>query len=150
MKKVINVLGKNKIEVLSRFSENTKFPCVILAPIDEETEKRIDAAIKYGGSIKLDKNHIITKNEIYTYGDIDLNSKADLEYLKKFKKIILNPYTMCTFIPTSFDYKSGTYITTDGIAKGSPFQFDYLKWFKWKYCLIGKPKKIIIYNSRTL
>ena len=145
MKKIINILGKSKSQVLSRFNDDIRIPCVILKPITEEIENKIDAIVKYGGSIKLDK-HIITKNEIYVYGDININSKADIEYLSKFRKLILNPYNMCTFIPSSFNYERGYYVEVDGQVKGSPFQGDYLKWFKYNYCLIGKPKKIIIYH----
>jgi len=146
MKKIIDVLGKTKFQVLSRFNTETKTPCVIIEPITEEIEDKIDAIIKYGGAVRLKSRHIVTKNNIYVYGDINIKSKADINYLDKFKKIILNPYTMCTFIPTSFDYKTGTYIEIDGLAKGSPFQSNYLAWFKWNYCHIGKPKKIVIYH----
>lgn len=146
MKKIINVLGKTKSQVLSRFSTEIRTPCVIIEPITEEIEDKIDAAIKYGGAVKLKSKHIVTKNDIYVYGDVNIKSKADIDYLNKFKKIILNPYNMCTFIPNSFNYEKGTYTEVDGVAKGSPFQSDYLAWFKYNYCLIGKPKKIIIYH----
>lgn len=146
MNKVINLLGTMKSTVLSRFNTSIKFPCVILEPITEELENKIDAIIKYGGSVKLDSKHIVTKTDIYVYGDINLNNKSDIEYLSKFKRIILNPYTMTTFIPSSFNYKLGTYLKVDGLARGSNFQGDFLKWFKYNYCIIGKPKKIIIYH----
>ena len=146
MEKIINVFGKTKSQILSRFNEGSKTPCVILEAIDKETEDKIDAIIKYGGGVKLQSGHIITKNDIYVYGDINLKSKADIEYLNKFKKLILNPYTMCTFIPESFNYERGIYVESNNIAKGSNFQSNYLTWFKWNYCHIGKPRKIIIYH----
>lgn len=146
MNTIVNVFKTTKTQVLSRFEKEYKLPCVLLEAIDEELEDKIDAIVKYGGSVKLHSKHIVTKNDIYVYGDINLNNKTDIEYLSKFKKIILNPFTMCTFIPTSFNYNKGSYIKVDEVAKGSPFQSDYLKWFKWNYCHIGKPKKIIIYH----
>ena len=143
----INVFGTKKKVTLSRFSENTRVPCVIMEAIDDKTEEEIDAIIKYGGNVTLKSKNIIDKTNIYVYGDINVESKTDILYLQKFKNIILNPYNSCTFIPTGFDFKKGTYTydECDGPAKGSPFQSNYLKWFKWNYCLIGKPKKIIIY-----
>lgn len=144
--KRIKILGKTKSQILSRFNQDSKIPCIVLKPITQELENKIDAIIKYGGSVEIEHNHYITKNEIYVYGDINLKSKADIEYLSKFKKIILNPYTMCTFIPSSFNYEEGEYTEINGIAKGSNFQSDFLAWFKWNYCLIGKPNKIIIYH----
>lgn len=145
MREIINILGKRKSQVLSRFNE-TRIPCVILEGINKEIEDKIDVIVKYGGAVKLPTGVTVTKNDIYVYGDINLDSKADIQYLSKFQKIILNPYTMNTFIPTSFNYKTNTYILEDGVAVGSPFQSSYLKWFKYNYCLIGKPKKIIIYH----
>lgn len=149
MKQVINILGRRKSQILSRFNEGSRFPCIILEGINEDLENKIDAIVKYGGSVKLSTGKIITKNDVYVYGDINLNSKADVQYLSKFRKIILNSYTMNAFIPTSFDYKHGTYTAEDGVALGSPFQADFLKWFKYNYCLIGKPNKIIIYHYPT-
>lgn len=149
MRQIINILGKRKSQLLSRFNEGVKFPCVMLEGITEELENKIDILIKYGGSVKLNTGTVIEKNDVYVYGDINLNSKADVQYLAKFQKIILNSYTMNAFIPNSFDYKTGTYIAEDGIALGSPFQANFLKWFKYNYCIIGKPKKIIIYHYPT-
>lgn len=146
MRRVINILGKRKSQVLSRFNDELCVPCVMLEAITKELEDKIDAIIKYGGSVKLDTGAIVTKNDIYVYGDININSKSDIQYLSKFRKVILNSNNRFTFIPSSFDYKNGTYTEIDGIAKGSPFQSDYLEWFKYNYCLIGKPKKIIIYH----
>lgn len=146
MRTIVNVFNKTKTQVLSRFKTDFNTPCVLLEGINEELESKIDAIVEYGGSVKLSSGHIITKNDIYVYGDININSKADIQYLSKFKKVILNQDTMCTFIPTSFNYKNGIYVKVDGVAKGSPFQSNYLKWFKWNYCLIGKPNKIIMYH----
>lgn len=149
MKQIINILGKRKSQVLSRFND-ARFPCVMLEGITEELEEKIDALIKYGGCVKLHTGVTIAKNDVYVYGDINLSSKADVQYLSKFQKIILNSYTMNAFIPNSFNYSAGTFvIDEDGVAKGSPFQANFLKWFKYNYCLIGKPKKIIIYHYPT-
>lgn len=139
-------MGRRKFIVLSRFDSDASVPCVRLEAIDEEIENKIDALIKYGGFVKLNSGVTIIKNDVYVYGDINIKSKADIQYLNKFEKIILNPYTMTTFIPTSFDYDKSNYVEEDGVAIGSPFQSNYLKWFKYNYCLIGKPKKIIIYH----
>ncbi len=145
---IVKVFGTKKIVTLSRFNENSRVPSVVMEAIDEKDEEEIDAIIKYGGSIKLKSKNVVNKEDIYVYGDININSKSDISYLEKFKRIILNPYTMCTFIPTNFDFKAGSYSCSvlTGSTIGSPFQSDYLKWFKWNYCLLGNPKKIIIYH----
>jgi len=121
---------------------------VFMEPIDEATENNLDKQNKIKKSILYKSSKgVINEQDIYLYGEIDLNNKGDINYLKKFKNAILNPYDISSFIYSKFDYETGNVEADEnGIYKGYQIMNDVLKWFKFNHCIIGKPSRIIIYK----
>lgn len=150
MNKTICLFNTRKKVLLSR-SDRQDYG-VYMEEITEELEKNIDKQINIKGSFSYmtkDKT-LVNSSNTYLYGEIDLNNKKDIDYLEKFKTAILNPYDIGNWYYTSFDYETGN-ITKDkdkNVFLGINFVSGFLKWFKFKYCILGKPKRIIIYKKR--
>nr|UVN01071.1 MAG: hypothetical protein [Bacteriophage sp.] len=109
-----------------------------MRPITEEDEQNLDK----WECINVD-NKRIDKKDIYCYGEINLSSNDDVEYIKKFS--LLDTDNGGT-IHSNFNYQEGCAII-EGIAKTYP-TFDIIEWFKYNHCLIGKPTRIIIYKCK--
>ncbi|UVY48252.1 MAG: hypothetical protein [Bacteriophage sp.] len=109
-----------------------------MRPITEEDEQNLDK-FEY---LNIDNKHI-DKKDIYCYGEINLSSNDDVEYIKKFS--LLDTDNGGT-IHSNFNYQEG-YALIEGIAKTYP-TFDIIEWFKYNHCLIGKPARIIIYKCK--
>jgi hypothetical protein len=109
-----------------------------MRPITEEDEQNLDKW-EY---INVDGKRI-DKKDIYCYGEINLSSNDDVEYIKKFN--LLDTDNGGT-IHSNFNYQEG-YALIEGIAKTYP-TFDIIEWFKYNHCLIGKPTRIIIYKCK--
>lgn len=126
---------------------------VFMEAISEEIEKGIDKQNDLHGSFqyKTLKGQIATNSNTYLYGEINLNNPKDIAYLERFSKVILNPYDYHNWYYTSFNYDTG-YIKAneEGIFKGINFIADPVKWFKYQYCILGKPKRIIIYKNTII
>lgn len=114
--------------------------------ITEKEEQRIDNAPKYYGEIRHVRSdgYVIPAKDIYLYGEIDFNNEDDINNIKRCNLIDMNLNT-CNWIYSNFDFKKGCFTTINNIVKGSP-TWNALEWFKYKYVLIGKPKRIIIYK----
>lgn len=124
---------------------------VFMEAITEDDEKNIDKQNKENSSFrfKTTAGSIVNNNNTYLYGEINLDNKKDVNYLLKFHKVILNPYDYHNWYYTSFDYETGNIFYND-LRKayiGINFISDVIKWFKFNYCIIGKPKRIIIYKQ---
>lgn len=137
MKKTNSILGLRKVMVLNR-SKNTY---MLMHSITEEEEQKIDKVHDYFiGDVT------IPNSDIYLYGTVDLNSKSDIKFIQK-KPIVSEDVYDAAVIITSFDYDKGTITTND---KGTDYPWahtwDRLKWFKYNYCWIGKPERVIIYK----
>lgn len=118
--------------------------------INKETEEKLDKQIKISESfiyVNLHGNKI-PSSSVYLYGEVDLNKKEDIKYLTKYKRAILNPYNTGNWYYSEFDYETGTvkYNESRNAFIGTNFIADFIKWFKFKYCIIGKPQRIIIYK----
>lgn len=145
-KKVINLLGisPNKV-VLRRIPGKikNKFVNVIMMPITEEQEKRIDKSKKYYGEIKFDSgDKFVAAKDIYLYGEVDFNNDLDLDNIEKFKLINEDG----AWIYSNFDYDKGNYTIIDGQVKGY-YTFDNILWFMFNHVRLGKPKRIIVFNE---
>ena len=118
---------------------------VIMQAITESQEQRIDNAPKYFGEIRYEREDktIIPAKDIYLYGEVDFSNKDDVEYIKKFD--LIDKGDNSNWIYSNFDYDKGCCTTIDGHLKGSP-TWDCIKWFKFCYILLGKPKRIIVYK----
>jgi hypothetical protein len=109
-----------------------------MRPITEEDEQNLDK----WECINVDGKRI-DKKDIYCYGEINLSSNDDVEYIKKFS--LLDTDNGGT-IHSNFNYQEGCALI-EGIAKTHP-TFDIVEWFKYNHCLIGKPTRIIIYKCK--
>lgn len=142
--KEINLLGIRKRAILLHSKTPHGVELTIMEPITEEQEIRIDKSSDYFGELQYESKHgTIHQRDIYLYGNIDFNSKDDLSVIKRFN--LVDP-DLNSFKYTTFNYDKGTAIVnSEGITKLSP-SIDCVEWFKYNYCLIGKPKRIIVYK----
>lgn len=139
MAKVVNLFGIRKKAILCRTKYMGEYTYTVMKEITESQEKELDDL----ESITID-NKIISKDNIYCYGEIDISNKEDIDYLKKFNIINLDAENN---IHANYDYEKGNVLIEGNIAKMSPI-WDVIKWFKYNYLLIGKPKRIIIYKCK--
>lgn len=109
-----------------------------MEPISEKQEYEIDDTEKF---VLEDGTEIEGKN-IMAYGEISLKNDEDINLINKLPIICEDIFSCTNIIPTTFDYNKGT---IKGINPWSHI-WDKLLWFKYNYCLIGKPKRIIIYK----
>ena len=143
-KKIINLLGiRKKGTILCHFDIGASRTNVIMEPITDKQEERIEKSKLYYGSIKFVKNKdiVVPAKDIYLYGDVDVNSEEDIKYINKFNLIS----DLGDWIYSNFDYETGNVTSDEGIFKGCT-TFNALKRFKLCHCIIGKPKKIIVYK----
>lgn len=148
MAKTKNLFNTQRQVVLSR-SEKQDY-LVFMEVINAETEQKLDRQMKLRDSFTYVNLHgnKVPSSSVYLYGEIDLNNKADIKYLTRYKNAILNPYDTGNWYYTTFDYETGD-IKYDENRKafvGTNFVSDFIKWFKFKYCIIGKPQRVIIYK----
>ena len=123
---------------------------VFMEIISEKTEKELDRQMNIHNSFNYVNLHgsQIKSSAVYLYGEVDLNNEKDIKYLSRYKNAILNPFYSGNWYYTSFNYETGEiqYDENKKAYLGINFIADYLKWFKFNYCIIGKPKRIIIYK----
>lgn len=138
-------MGTKKTVCLLRSNTHAVF----MEAISKELEERLDEMKdKYGEIHYYTKDNIkVPGTSVFAYGTVDLDDINDLNFIDNLN--IINPEPWLPYlsvIHTSFDYDKGT-ITSDerGIFKITQ-TWNKLKWFKYNYCLIGKPKRIIIYE----
>ncbi len=142
IEKEINLLGIFNMTRLCLTESIKNKKIVIMEATTEEEEQRIDKSKDYYGSIRYNKNNlVIDSKDIYLYGEVNLNDENDINFIKRF--YLINPET--SFIYSNFDYDRGVY-TTVNLKPRWCTTFDPIKWFKYNYCLIGKPNRIIIYR----
>ena len=137
MSKVINLLGIRKKAILCRIKTLGNFIYTVMRPITEEQEKELDDMEK----ITID-GITIDKDNIYCYGQFDINNEEDLNYIKKFNIINLEADNA---VHSNINYEYGTVAIEGNIAKTYSC-YDVVKWFKYQYLLIGKPNRIIVYK----
>lgn len=129
---------------LCRSNDNKVSFTVVMEAITEEEENRIDKSSKYFGVTRYERKDgtIINQKDIYMYGEIDLDSDDDLDIIEKFNLIDERG----NWIYSNFDYDIGIATTID--RKPKMFQtWDAILWFAYCHCLIGKPKRIIVYKT---
>lgn len=147
MLKTLNLCGIRNRVILSRFKNNV----IVLEPITEEIERKMDNYKLVHGELiyKLSKyKYVIPNNSIFLYGEVNFNNNDDIKYLKRYKDLILNSEANSNCIYSNFDYDKGiTCYNTDKDNIHRIYEtFDFMKWFRFNYCLIGKPQRIIMYK----
>ena len=148
MKKTRNLFNTRKQTLLSR-SEKQDYG-VFMEVITEDTEHKLDKMMNAHGSFTFvnTSGKKIPSSAVYLYGEVDLTNKKDIQYLERYKRAILNPYDIGNWYYTSFNYETGeiTYDENKQAFLGINFISDFVQWFKFNYCIIGKPNRIIIYK----
>lgn len=120
---------------------------IIIEPITAKEEEDIDKSSEIYGSIRYitKDNIIIPAKDIYLYGEVDFNNTDDLNNIRQFG-IINDENDAYNAVYSNFDFEKGTCTTINGIIKNHP-TWNPVEWFKFKYVLIGKPKRVIVYRK---
>lgn len=147
MEKTINLLGIRHKGVDLCYIENKqgKRVSIRMQPLTEEEENEIDNSVKYHGEniFKHESGKMVKARDIYLYGTVDFNNEEDIDNIERFN--LIGDKSTDNIMYTNFDYNKGCFTTVDGKAKYCK-TFNALTWFKYCYCLIGKPKRIIVYK----
>ena len=142
----INIMGIRSSVILNKYNNNV----LVMEALSEQDEFQIDqsAELNYemyfmkqvkGGLIR------IPAKDIFLYGEIDIDNKDDLNLLKK-ADIITQEVNYAASIPSNFNYETGdVYSDSENIIRVYD-TWNKIDWFKFNYCLIGKPNRIIIYR----
>ena len=139
MPKVVKLLGIRKKAILCRIKLMGTFVYTVMRPITEEQEKILDR----DEQIDIDGN-IISKDNIYCYGEFDVTNSEDIEYIKKFNIINLDEVNS---VHSNYNFEEGNVVIEGNVAKTYSC-YDVVKWFKYNYVLIGKPNRILIYKCK--
>lgn len=139
MAKIVNLLGIRKKAILCRIKTMGDYSYTIMIGITEAQEKELDEL----NSITID-NKLISKDNIYCYGEIDINNEQDVQYLKKFNIINLDAENP---IHSNYNYEEGNVLIEGRVVITRP-TWDVIEWFKYNYMLIGKPKRVLIYKCK--
>ena len=147
-KKIIDLNGIFKRMILCRteFPKSKRKAFVIIKPITEEEENEIDKSERITGSVSYKNgSRTINGNDIYMYGKVDLNDESDVELINKFNLIDEEG----GHVYSHFDFDKGVAETVNGRLHYYT-TFNPLLWFKYCYCLIGKPERIIVYKDSKI
>lgn len=145
MAKIINILGLKKKVVIYRFDHGKTRNCIIMEPISEKEEDRIDKSASYFGATRhvLENGHVVDKRDVYMYGKIDLENEEDINIIKQ--KNIVDLSLTESWVYTDIDFNTGNVIANNGKFLKYPTA-DPLLWFKFNHLLLGKPERVIIYR----
>lgn len=133
----INLLGIRKQAILCHFEKVCDL--AVIKEITETDEKNIDKELRFNTGTQF-----IERDKIILYGEIDFNNKDDIKLIKN--KNLMFPEIVSNIIYSTFDYKSGIATSINNVYKMT-IEVDPVKWFMYNYCLIGKPKRIIVYKT---
>lgn len=133
----INLLGIRKQTILCHFEKRCDL--AVMKEITETDEKNIDKGLRFNTGTQF-----IERDKIILYGEIDFNNKNDVKLIKN--KNLMFPEIVSNIVYSTFDYKSGIATPINNVYKMT-IEVDPVKWFMYNYCLIGKPKRIIVYKT---
>ena len=139
----INIMGIRSKVILNRLDSNF----LIMEELSEKDNEMLDVAVEYEKEVNIliDNKYTIRNRDIFLYGEIDLNNNDDVQLLLN-TDIITDNINNASNIPSDFDYETGdVYKNKDGIYKCHD-TWNKIDWFKFNHCLLGKPKRIIIYR----
>lgn len=133
--KEINLLGIRKRAILCRTSGIGEPTFTVMCPLTAKQEKELDM---YENTTINERR--ITRKSIYIYGEVNLDNQSDLDVIKKLN--ISNADGNNVY--SNFDYEKGIVTYEDKVTL--KLTWNVLDWFKYNYCLIGKPARIVIYE----
>lgn len=137
--KTLKLNGIRKRAILCRSNDVIK-TVVVMISITEEQEKEIDD----NGYIDIN-NLKVAANNIYCYGNIDINNDDDAEAIIKFD--LIGKGDDDNYVYSGYDYEKGIVKFDGNVAKMHPIS-DRIEWFKYNYLLIGKPERVLIYKCK--
>lgn len=135
-KKTINLLGIRKRVVLSHFKDKVQM-AIVMEEISEEDETAIDEHKIFETSVK----QIVSKDSVVSYGELDFSKEQEINYIADKIDIGDNSY-----IYSNFDYDEGVAYANDENKIMQYPTSDAKLWLKFNHCLLGKPKRVIIYK----
>lgn len=133
--KRINLLGIRKQVVLRHFEGFKGGSCAVMRAITLDEEKTIDRTKSY----RLENGASLDTSSIYFYGDIDITNEADIDLIRH--KNLINEDCQ---IRSNFDYDKGEHDVIDQVRYS--VVNDVIKWFKYNYCMLGKPERVIVFK----
>lgn len=133
----INLLKIRKQAILCHFEKVCDL--AVIKEITETDEKNIDKGLRFNTGTQF-----IERDKIILYGEIDFNNKNDVKLIKN--KNLIFPEIVSNIVYSTFDYKSGIATPINNVYKMT-IEVDPVKWFMYNYCLIGKPKRVIVYKT---
>lgn len=133
----INLLGIRKQAILCHFEKVCDL--AVIKEITETDEKNINKGLRFNTGTQF-----IERDKIILYGEIDFNNKDDIELIKS--KNLMFPEIVSNIVYSTFDYKSGIATPINNVYK-TTIEVNPVKWFMYNYCLIGKPKRVIVYKT---
>lgn len=133
----INLLGIRKQTILCHFEKICDL--AVMKEITETDEKNIDKGLRFNTGTQF-----IERDKIILYGEIDFNNKNDVKLIKN--KNLMFPEIVSNIVYSTFDYKSGIATSINNVYKMT-IEVDPVKWLMYNYCLIGKPKRVIVYKT---
>ena len=142
-----NIMGIRSSVILNRFKSNY----LVMESITKEQEEEIDLSGELYDEMFFikDNKYRIHARDIFLYGEININNKEDLMLINK-SDIITQEVNIAANIPSNFDYNTGdVYSNNEDIFKTHD-TWNKIDWFKFNYCLIGKPERIIIYRINKI
>mgnify|MGYP003332628166 CR=1 FL=1 len=143
-KKIRRILGTKKEVMMNR----SNLFVMLMEPITEKDEELIDKSKEVDFPTELFKNRKgieISPKNIFLYGEVNIDNKDDIALINKHDIITLEIFGASN-MPADFNYETGI-ITSDeyGTFKTTD-TWNKLKWFKYKYCLLGKPNRVVLYK----
>lgn len=149
MKKTVNALGGLTRAMMCRF-KGVREVIVFMQALSNEKEEFINKNGHILLTMKDNSKVKITLEDIYMYGNVDLEKEETINLIRNCK-LVSTSNDEESWLPSEFDYETGTIGLTDGVPKGCPTE-NSVKWFKYNYCRIGKPEKVICYriNKRLI
>lgn len=134
---VINLLGIREKAILCHFDNICEL--AVMKAISKTDEENIDKGLRFNTG-----KEYIDKSKIIMYGEINFNNKDDIRLIKH--KNLMFPEIVSNFVYSTFNFDEGIATPVNYVYKIKP-EIDPVKWFKYNYCLIGKPKHIIVYKT---
>lgn len=132
----LNLLGLRKKVIVAHFD---KAQIAVMEAIDEKTEKNLDKLCSWSNG-----KEIIDKNKVFLYGEVNINNDEDRKVIKRV--FPMSDGIAANQMRSGFDYESGIVSLVDNEFRWHP-TVDHIKWFKYNHCLLGKPKRVIVYKT---
>lgn len=94
-------------------------------------------------------NYNIGTKHILLYGRVDFNNDDDIDYFYNYYTSLIddNIFNCKNKIYSNVDLNTGIVTKKDGYFKKYD-TWDFIKWIKYNYMLIGKPSRILIYKAK--